>query len=143
MNDSELFSELENASSDNNEGKPPTIMLGIARVLCGTLYSKNVEYYCFGPKYKQGMSEYIPKRRIRLYVLMGSTYLKVDQVPAGHICAIYGLEELQLKSVTICSSCYGMPLRTYHLGLRPLVKVNVEAVSNSGQCSTKCFQFCS
>ena len=43
------------------------------------------------------------------------------------------IKEMQLKSVTLCSSRHGMPLRSFKLGLRPLVKVNVEAVSNSGQ----------
>lgn len=134
VNDPELFSQLDNATSggsDDNDGKPTNIILGIARVLCGTLCSKDVEYYCFGPKFKQSLEENVPKCRIRLYVLMGSSYLKVDQVPAGHICAVYGLEEMQLKYVTLCSSRHGMPLRSVKLGLRPLVKVNVEAMSNS------------
>jgi ribosome assembly protein 1 len=135
VNDPELFSQLENSagSDGNDDGKPTNIMLGIARVLCGTLFSKEVEYYGYGPKYKYSVENNVPKCRIRLYVLMGSTFLKVDQVPAGHICAVYGLEELQLKSVTLSSSPHGMPLRSFKLGLRPLVKVNVEAVSNAGK----------
>ena len=58
---------------------------------------------------------------------------RVNQVPAGHICAVFGLEELQLKSVTLSSSKYGMPLNAFHQGIRPLVKVNIEAVSATGK----------
>ena len=64
---------------------------------------------------------------------MGSSYVRVNSVPAGHICAVYGLEDLQLKTVTLCDWSSGMPLRGYDRGLRPLVKVNVEAVSASGK----------
>lgn len=142
INDPELLSYLDASvelaggghggeTNANNNG----IILGVARVLSGTLRSKDVEYYCFGPKHDASTpeTENVPKRRIRLYLLMGSTYVRVKMIPAGHICAIHGLEELQLKTMTLCSSEYGMPLNTLLMGLRPLVKVNVEAVSNSGE----------
>ncbi len=58
---------------------------------------------------------------------------RVKAVPAGHICAVFGLEELQLKSVTLSSCKYGSPLNVFNQGIRPLVKVNVEAVSASGK----------
>ena len=64
---------------------------------------------------------------------MGSSYVRVNAVPAGHICAIHGLEELQLKTVTICSSPHAMPLSVLDRGIRPLVKVNVEAKSATGK----------
>jgi len=132
INDPELLSFLDSAgdSSETNS----TIMLGVARVLCGTLCSKDIEYYCFGPKYQDStMIENVPRRQVRLYLLMGSSYIRVNKVPAGHICAVHGLEELQLKTVTLSSSMYGMPLNYFNQGLRPLVKVNVEAVSASGE----------
>lgn len=141
INDPELFSYLDSTSASTStstnlsDGMNSSIILGVARVLSGTLCSKDVEYYCFGPKHKASTpsQEHVPKRTIRLYLLMGSTYVRVNTIPAGHICAIHGLEELQLKTVTLCSSEYGMPLNSYVMGLRPLVKVNVEAVSNSGK----------
>ena len=142
INDPELFSYLDSQSTDgiidtnSNDGggreRNSGIILGVARVLSGALHSKEIEYYCFGPKYKANLNSNIaPKRSIRLYLLMGSTYVRVKQIPAGHICAIHGLEELQFKSVTLSSSPYAMPLQSHSQGIRPLVKVNVEAVSNS------------
>jgi len=57
---------------------------------------------------------------------MGSSFLPVPEVPAGHICAIFGLEDLKLKTVTLSQSQHGMPLQGFDRGIRPLVKVNVE-----------------
>lgn len=125
INDTELFADLD----DSEECKDYTgIILGIARVLSGSLRSNDVEYYCFGPKYK-GLKEdsLPPRKKIRLYLVMGSRFIRVNEVPAGHICAVHGLEELQMKSVTLCSSRLGMPINSFYQGLRPLVKVNLEA----------------
>ena len=133
INDADLFSHLDSSDTGENENKS-SIILGVARVLCGTLCSLDLEYFCFGPKYKNtATDENAPTRQIRLYLLMGSSYVRVNKVPAGHICAVHGLEDLQLKTVTLCSSKHGMPLNTFNLGISPLVKVNVEAVSNSGE----------
>jgi len=109
-----------------------SILLGVARVLCGTLCAQSIEYYVFGPKH-QYMMESVQRIRVRLYLIMGASFIRVQEVPAGHICAVYGLEELQLKSLTLCDKKWGMPLVPYSPGLRPLVKVNIEAVSASGE----------
>jgi len=134
VNDPELFSMLDSMSSNednDNVSRDSVILLGVARVLSGVLHSNDVEYYCFGPKYRPNRQTDSPlhKQSIRLYLLMGSSYIRVESVPAGHICAIHGLEELQLKSVTLCNSPNGMPLQVIDRGIRPLVKVNVEAKS--------------
>ena len=108
------------------------MIIGIARVLSGNLRTEDVEYYMFGPRYNNnGNSTNIPKQRIRCYLLMGSSFVRVNSVPAGHICAIYNLEGLQLKTVTLCDRKECMPLRGFDFGLQPLVKVNVEPVSAS------------
>jgi len=133
INDPELFSHLDSLGGEDGADVNAGIILGVARVMCGTLCSKDVEYYCFGPKHKDSVCENVPKREVRLYLVMGSAYIRVNKVPAGHICAVYGLEELQLKTVTLSSSRSGMPLNAFNQGLQPLVKVNVEAVSNSGK----------
>lgn len=107
------------------------IILGIARVLSGSLTTEDVEYYMFGPRYN-GNDSNIAKQKIRCYLLMGSSFVRVNSVPAGHICAIYNLEDLQLKTVTLCNQKECMPLHGFDVGLQPLVKVNVEPVSASG-----------
>jgi ribosome assembly protein 1 len=139
INDNELFSYLdsirnkEQESEEEQNKKESVIILGVGRVLSGVLRSKDIEYYCYGPKYDPNReTEMLPKKSIRLYILMGSSYVRVNSIPAGHICAIHGLEELQLKTVSLCSSPHAMPLGVTGRGIRPLVKVNVEAKSASG-----------
>jgi len=106
------------------------MLMGIARVLSGNLRTEDAEYYTFGPRYNGRKSD-SPKQRIRCYLLMGSSFVRVNSVPAGHICAIYNLEALQLKTVTLCNRRECMPLQGFDFGLQPLVKVNVEPVSAS------------
>ena len=111
-------------SLQGENGEPLSMIMGLTRVLSGTLKSEDAEYFCFGPKHIPGAK--IAQKKLRLYLLMGSSFVKVDSVPAGHICAVYDLEDLQLKTVTLCDSSRGMPIRGFHHGLKPLVKVNVE-----------------
>jgi len=140
------------ASSSNNETNDKhkhkkSIIMGLARVLSGTIYS-NQDYHVFGPRYKPTFDDNEsttsttsppPTRNIKLYLLMGSSFIQVPSVPAGHICAIYNLEDLQYKSVTLCNTYDGMMsfgggtkgLIQEQAKRRPLVKVNVEAVSSA------------
>jgi len=106
------------------------MIMGIARVLSGNLRTEDVEYHMYGPRHKWDDND-TPKQKIRCYLLMGSSFVRVNSVPAGHICAIYNLEGLQLKTVTLCDRRECMPLHGFDFGLQPLVKVNVEPISAS------------
>jgi ribosome assembly protein 1 len=131
---------LPSVAMQNADGGSANLIMGIARVLSGTLRTDSVEYYAFGPKYDWNNEETkinVPKQRIRCYLLMGSSFVKVDCVPAGHVCAIYNLEQLQLKTVTLCDRLECMPLRGFDFGLQPVVKVNVEPVLSSGELIAK------
>jgi ribosome assembly protein 1 len=67
---------------------------------------------------------------IQLHLLMGLSFVLVEEVPAGHLCAIKNLENIPYKTTTLCDSAHGMPPRGFtNQGMRPLVKVNVEAVN--------------
>ena len=112
------------STNDNDD----TVILGLARVLSGSLKTGNV-YHVFGPKHNFNDPNTIQSRPIRLFLLMGSSFVLVDEVPAGHLCAIQNLENVQYKTATISDSPFGMPLLGFSdLEVRPLVKVNVEAV---------------
>lgn len=102
-----------------------SVLLGLARVLCGRLKTGD-EYFVFGPKHQP--DHVAPKRAVRLYLVMGSTFVLVNEVPAGHLCAIQNLEDVQLKTATLCNLPHGRPLQGFDRGIRPLVKVNVETV---------------
>ena len=112
------------STNDNDE----TVILGLARVLSGVLKTGN-SYHVMGPKHKYNDSNTIQSRPIRLFLLMGSSFVLVDEVPAGHLCAIQNLDNIQYKTATICDSPHGMPLLGFSdMEIRPLVKVNVEAI---------------
>jgi ribosome assembly protein 1 len=104
---------------------PPSanILMGLVRVLSKNLRSDNVEYYVFGPRYNGwgGNRDVVPRQRIWCYLLMGSSFIRVDSVPAGHIYTIYNLEVLQLKTVTLCDRRGCMPLHGFDFELQSLV----------------------
>ena len=107
------------------------VVLGLARVLSGTVHSGNA-YHVLGTDAEQQQ-----QLSIRLYLLMGSSFLHVDRVPAGHLCAVYGLESMRMPTLTLAShpSC-PPPLRVADASAqshhhRPLVKVHVEAAQST------------
>ena len=113
---------------DENDETSSTVILGLARVLSGRLKTSS-SYHVMGPKHKFNDPNIIRSRPIRLFLLMGSSFVLVDEVPAGHLCAIQNLEDVQYKTATISDSPYGMPLLGFaDMIQRPLVKVNVEAI---------------
>jgi ribosome assembly protein 1 len=134
VTDPELAASFQSDEEGGGQGSNDIIM-GLARVLSGTLRSKDVEYYMYGPRFNK--SDTLQKQSIRLYLLMGSSFVRVESVPAGHICAVYNLENLHLKTVTLCDRPDAMPLRGFDQGVRPLVKVSVEPASVAGK-SWKC-----
>lgn len=111
--------------ADDTASPSESVILGLARVLSGRLRTGD-NYFVLGPKHLPG--QIAPKRTVRLYLLMGSSFVLVNEVPAGHLCAIQNLEDVQLKTATLCSSPDGRPLQGFDRGVRPLVKVNVESV---------------
>jgi len=105
------------------------VLWGLTRVLSGRLQSEQA-YSLLGPKHDRGTTP--QQRTVRLYLLMGSTFLRVPEVPAGHLCAVSNLEDSTFKSVTLTNvPNEAMPLQVPDHGVRPLVKVNVEAVDAS------------
>ncbi|KAL3921289.1 MAG: hypothetical protein SGILL_002826 [Bacillariaceae sp.] len=122
--------QIRDPSYVEGPNDPSTVILGLARVLSGKLKSGE-RYTVFSPKHKfrdnRTMEESVLP--VKLFLLMGSSFVLVDEVPAGHLCAIQNLEDLQYKTATLCDSQNCMPLLGFaDGGVRPLVKVNVEAV---------------
>jgi len=102
------------------------VLLGMARVLSGKLRTGK-EYFCFGPNHQPNGDVAPVRKAIRLYIVMGSSFSLVDEVPAGHLCAVSNLQELQFKTVTLSDSPRCTPLRGFdRVQVRPLLKVNVE-----------------
>ena len=77
-------------SMKSESTKDSVIILGVDRVLSGALRSKDVEYYCFGPKYNPNRGRgRLAAKSVRLYIFMGSSYVRVNSVPADRFYAIH------------------------------------------------------
>lgn len=66
-----------------------------------------------------------------LYILMGREVMAVEEVPAGNIVGIAGLEELVLKSATVASSLACPAFRPMSYMASPIVHVAIEPVHAS------------
>lgn len=100
------------------------VVLGLTRVLSGQLKTGQ-EYCCIGDS---------GSRRtvcVRIYILMGSSFVNVDSVPAGHLCAVFGLEGADAKTFTLADDPDSPPIRGIEQHIRPLVKVHIEPESTA------------
>jgi ribosome assembly protein 1 len=122
-------SQIRDSEYVEDTNDSTTVILGLARVLSGSLRTGE-SYHVMAPKHKFGDPKTMAKSRpVRLFLLMGSSFVLVNEVPAGHLCAVQNLEDFQYKTATLFNSPNGMPLLGFSdMGIRPLVKVNVEAV---------------
>lgn len=121
-----FISDHSNFIQPDSENSDQSIIMGLTRVLSGTLTDTS-DYFIYGPKYVPGSKK--QKRSIRIYLLMGSSFVRVKSVPAGHVCAVYGIDDLQFKTLTMSDKENAMPLVGFEANLlQPLVKVNIEPV---------------
>ncbi|KAK4684958.1 ribosome assembly protein 1, partial [Tremellales sp. Uapishka_1] len=86
----------------------PEVLLGFSRVFSGVL-KRDTELVAALPKYDSELAPTHPRNaryltRIRvsdLYMMMGRELVAVEEVPAGHVCAIGGLEGKVPRNATI------------------------------------------
>ncbi|CAK7210598.1 Cytoplasmic GTPase/eEF2-like protein (ribosomal bioproteinsis) [Sporothrix curviconia] len=88
----------------------PEHLIGFARIYSGTL-SVGDEIYVIPPKFSPAHPHHPPApKKITveaLYMIMGRNLESLDQVPAGVVFGIRGLEGTVLKSATLCSQVEG------------------------------------
>jgi len=103
-------------------------LIGFARLYSGTI-KVGQELYVLGPKYSPSHpDQHIHKFTVTdLYYMMGRDLQVLDEVPAGNVFAIGGLEGKLLKNGTLCSMDRGgINLAGIGLGAAPIVRVAVE-----------------
>jgi ribosome assembly protein 1 len=111
-------SNIQDSGLDRSQlEKKELIVLGLTRVLGGRLTTGQQYYCCDGSKRAV---------TIRVYIIMGSSFVKVDSVPAGHLCAVAGLDGVHSKTLTIADSPDTAPIQGVEQHIRPLVKVHIE-----------------
>lgn len=127
VNDEFDFGEFEEEEVEI----PKEVLIGVARVYSGTL-KVGQKVNVLGPKY----SPRVPDQQVTeitiqaLYLLMGRELIAIEEVPAGNIVGIGGLEGKVLKNGSIIdTSVVGVNLASVSLVVPPFVKVALEPVN--------------
>lgn len=124
-----------------------TVFIGFARVFSGTI-KRGDWVYVLGPKHDPSkvtpelleevtqsnatLAELPSHRHVTrvqvksLYWLLGRDMEAVNEVHAGHICGLGGLEQHVIKSATISSTLYCTPFVDYVSNSIPILRVAVE-----------------
>eukprot|EP01031_Cornospumella_fuschlensis_P032612 gene32612-39430_t len=145
---------LKSASADGDGSGPRAeeeVFMAVGRVFSGTL-TRTGDLYVIGHKVRGGgedgekgpeTDEYaaspslVSAKRVTrvtggigLYLLLGPSVYPADEVGAGNIVGIVGLEPYILKSATLSNLPYAFPLRPISFQARPMLKVAVEPNSH-------------
>lgn len=129
---------------DKPEEQSAEVLLGFSRVFSGTLH-RDTSVTVTLPKYDPTLPSTHPRNEKYvttvivkdLYTMMGRELVAVDEVPAGHVCAIGGLDGAVFRNATlwaaggICTSKGRMPDKMINLAgvsmqAAPIVRVALE-----------------
>lgn len=105
-------------------------LIGFARIYSGTI-RVGQELYILQPKYNPAEHDgdsHVQKITVKsLYYIMGTELQPLDEVPAGNVFGIGGLEGKVLKNGTICSVGHGgINLAGINFAGAPIVRVALE-----------------
>jgi ribosome assembly protein 1 len=133
------------------------VFIALARVFSGTLRSHNYRpLYLLGHRHNPfeafhevnckedaenvlpSSVKEIPTASLGLYLCLGPSIAPVDEVPAGNIVGIFGLEDIILRTGTICSDWKSSPLKSITFQAKPMLRVAVEPIHH---CNLKNLEF--
>lgn len=86
------------------------VTVALARVFTGKLNIGDEVYVIDPPYVPNGSNEVISVKITELYVILGRELMLIDNVPAGNICAIGGLESAVTRTATISSTIHCAPI---------------------------------
>jgi elongation factor 2 len=96
------------------------------RVFSGTVKS-GIKVRIQGPNYTPGKKEDLFIKAIQRTILMMGRYIEpIEDVPAGNICGLVGVDQFLLKSGTLTTSDTAHNLKVMKFSVSPVVKVAVE-----------------
>ncbi|KAI5781446.1 elongation factor 2 [Geopyxis carbonaria] len=96
------------------------------RVFSGTVKS-GVKVRIQGPNYTPGRKEDLFIKAIQRTILMMGRYVEpIEDVPAGNICGLVGVDQFLLKSGTLTTSDTAHNLKVMKFSVSPVVQVAVE-----------------
>ncbi|CBQ70672.1 probable Tef2-translation elongation factor 2-putative [Sporisorium reilianum SRZ2] len=108
--DAQAEKEAQKGDDDDEEQGSDEVVLGFARLYSGTL-RVGQWMYALLPKYNTSLPPSHPSntKHIKavqleaLYMIMGRDLLAVNEVPAGNVFAVCGMEGRVLRNATLCS----------------------------------------
>ncbi len=71
----------------------------------------------------------VPRESVGMYIMLGPSVFPVEEVAAGNIVGIIGLEGFVLKTATLSSTWACHPMRAITFQAKPMVQVAVEPLS--------------
>jgi elongation factor 2 len=96
------------------------------RVFSGTVKS-GLKVRIQGPNYTPGKKEDLFIKAIQRTILMMGRYIEpIEDVPAGNICGLVGVDQFLLKSGTLTTSETAHNLKVMKFSVSPVVRVAVE-----------------
>jgi elongation factor 2 len=96
------------------------------RVFSGTVKS-GIKVRIQGPNYTPGRKEDLFIKAIQRTILMMGRYVEpIDDVPAGNICGLVGVDQFLLKSGTLTTSDTAHNMKVMKFSVSPVVQVAVE-----------------
>lgn len=117
------------AQDDTPVDENADCLIGFSRLYSGTIKVGD-ELYVYGPKYDpERPDKFVSKVTVEnLFLIMGRELVALDEVPAGNVFGIAGLEGKVLKNGTLCSSSPGINLAGVNLASAPIVRIALEPV---------------
>ena len=136
-----IVEQMQNETA--TEPEESGILLAFSRVYSGTIHTGQT-LFVLHPRYdprevdlscvvhSNELPPHVSKFTVGdLYILMGREVLAVEEVPAGNVLGIAGLEEIVLKSATVASSLACPAFRPMSYMAAPIVHVAIEPVHAS------------
>lgn len=123
--------------ASSEEEQESTIFVAFSRVYSGVI-KRGQQLYILQPRYEpgndfkmaapeEGLPEHCSCFTVGdLFILMGREVVPVDQVPAGNIAGIAGVEDYIIKSATISSTLACPAFRPMVFAAAPIVRVAIE-----------------
>ncbi|XP_045158723.2 elongation factor 2-like [Mercenaria mercenaria] len=103
----------------------------IARVFSGTV-ATGMKVRIMGPDYQPGnklQTDLFIKNVQRTLVMVGGNVMSVDDVPAGNICGLVGIDKYLVKTGTISTYEQAHNLKVMKFSVSPVVRVAVDVVN--------------
>jgi ribosome assembly protein 1 len=117
----------EEAQESESEALSDDVLIGFSRIYSGTIKTGDT-LHVYGPKYDPSKPDkHVSQVTVeQLYLIMGRELIKLDEVPAGNVFGIAGLEGKVLKNGTLCSIDPGINLAGVSMASAPIVRIALE-----------------